>query len=73
MDKFKAIRMVAAVGDIECKTLKERNEWKKRMITAGLGQAIIWPDDWELLLEEVKAERLEKALNVLKTPLLRSV
>lgn len=58
------IKMVCAFGDIINTEQKEKNDWKKRMINAGLeNRGISFPDDWETLTEEEKANRLDGALN----------
>lgn len=62
---FKAVAMVAAMGDIFCNTPKERNDWKKRMMTAGL-PGISFPDNFDELPEEERERRLNSALEVLK-------
>jgi len=59
---FKAVGMVAAFGNIFCQTLKEKNDWKLRMIKAGMGNGLILPDDWDTLSEEVKAKRLDAVI-----------
>jgi len=63
---FKSTAMVAMMGDIFCKDKKESNDWKARMIKAGLGQGIQMPDDWDELDEETKELRLNKVITELK-------
>lgn len=61
------IAMVASLGDIFGKNQKEKNDWKTRMLKAGLGdKGLIMPDDWDSLPEEVKEARLNGALSQLK-------
>lgn len=64
---FKSIAMVAKMGDIFGQTPKEKNDWKERMLKAGLGDmGLIMPDDWEELDEETKQARLDAVINHLK-------
>jgi len=69
---LKAIAMVAKLGDIfhadkAGGTITTRNDWKARMLKAGLGNSgLIMPDDWDSLPEEVKEARLNGALSQLK-------
>jgi len=62
---FKAIGMVARMGDIIAKTPKEKNVWKTRMLKAGLGnQGLEIPEDWESLPEKTKTARLNKVIDL---------
>jgi hypothetical protein len=54
---FKALSMVCAVGQLECKTLKEQNAWDLRMLKAS-GLPLDFPADFDSLPEEEKARRL---------------
>ena len=69
---LKAIAMVAKLGDIfhadkAGGNITTRNDWKARMLKAGLeGRGLIMPDDWDSLPEEVKEARLNGALAQLK-------
>jgi hypothetical protein len=49
--------MVAKMGEIFGKDKKESNDWKKRMLKAGLPEHDI-PDDWDSLSEDEKERRL---------------
>jgi len=65
---LKTVGAVAMMGDIiGGKTLKEKNIWKKRMLSAGLkNRGLNFPDDWEGSVSEVeKKKRLNKALKEL--------
>jgi len=63
--KFKSIGMIASLGEIFCDNQKEKNDWKARMIKAGLGnKGFTMPDDWETLDEGTKQERLDKVINL---------
>ena len=57
---MKTVGMVAALGSIFCDTPKEQNDWKLRMIKAGLEPSgLSIPDDWDTLTEEEKTRRLD--------------
>ena len=63
---FNTIGMVAGLGDLYGKTKKEKNEWKLRMIKAGLGnRGFQVPDDWDTLSEDEKEKRLDNVIKVL--------
>jgi hypothetical protein len=63
---FNTIAMAAKMGDIFGQTLKEKNDWKARMLKAGLGgSGLEMPEDWESLDEETKKARLDAAIGVL--------
>jgi hypothetical protein len=57
--QFGHIGAIASLGEIYGKTPKEKNEWKLRMIKAGLGKGFSVPDDWDSLSEEEKGRRLD--------------
>jgi hypothetical protein len=62
-EQFKSVAMVAAVGDIFGKTLKEKNDWKTRMLKAGFGdKGLEMPEDWDTLSEVEKKKRLNKTI-----------
>jgi hypothetical protein len=56
--------MTAALGDLFCDTPKCANDWKKRMINTVPG--IQFPDDFDDLPEDVKAERLDGVIEQMK-------
>lgn len=61
-----SIAMVAKMGDIFGKTQKEKNDWKARMLKAGLeNKGLIMPDDWDQLNEKTKQTRLDKVIEEL--------
>jgi len=64
---MKSVGAVAMMGDIFAKTTKEKNAWKKRMLSAGLkNKGLNFPDDWESnVSEKEKKKRLDNALRVL--------
>jgi hypothetical protein len=59
--RFGTIANIAKMGDILGDTQKEKNDWKKRMIKAGLPELNI-PEDWETLSEDEKEKRLNKVI-----------
>ena len=62
---FKSTSMVAKLGDVFCDTKKEKNDWKTRMLKAGLGhKGLSIPDDWDSLDEKTKEERLNKVIEL---------
>jgi hypothetical protein len=64
---LKMIAGIAKLGEILCQGKKESNDWKKRMLTAGLeGKGLIMPDDWDELSEETKEARLNGAIKTLQ-------
>lgn len=64
---LKSIGMVAQFGEVFCDNQKDKNDWKVRMLKAGLGNSLSIPDDWEELSEEEKQKRLDKVIDVLRT------
>ena len=66
MSALKSVGLVAALGDIFGKNPKEKNDWKARMLKAGLGsKGLIMPDDWDTLTETEKSVRLNGAIEQL--------
>jgi len=64
--EFGAIGAIAMLGDMFGKTQKESNDWKARMLKAGLeNKGLIMPDDWETLSEDDKEARLNAVINCL--------
>lgn len=62
-----ATAAIAALGDIFGKSQKEKNDWKERMLKAGLGNSgLIMPDDWDTLSEDEKERRLNGAIQSLQ-------
>jgi hypothetical protein len=60
---FKTVSAIAKMGDILCQGQKEKNDWKARMIKAGLGdKGLIMPEDWDSLDEDTKESRLNMVL-----------
>lgn len=64
--KFGAVAMVAALGDILHVDQESKNNWKKRMLEAGLGAAgLQMPADWNELSEDEKQTRLDAVIKEL--------
>lgn len=63
---FGAVVMAAKMGEILTDNKAEANKWKVRMMKAGLGENVSFPDDWDTLSEEEKERRLNGALDQLK-------
>jgi len=58
---------VAQMGNILGKDQKEKNDWKARMLKAGLGnKGLDMPEDWDTLDEDTKQARLDAAIGFLK-------
>lgn len=66
-DHLKTVSTVMALGDIFGSTQAERNDWKARMLKAGLdGRGLIMPDDWDQLDEDTKTRRLDAVIETLQ-------
>jgi hypothetical protein len=60
---FKTVAMVAKMGEFFGNTQKEKNDWKARMLKAGLSnQGLIMPEDWDTLDENTKTTRLNAVI-----------
>ena len=65
-NSLKTIAMVAKMGEIFGANQKEKNDWKARMLKAGLeSKGLIMPDDWNTLSEDEKEKRLNRAIEQL--------
>lgn len=65
--ELKTVAMVASLGSLFSNDRKEANDWKTRMIKAGLeGKGLIMPDDWDSLSEEEKERRLNSLIAFMK-------
>ena len=63
---LKSIAMVAMMGDILTDNREDANDWKERMLKAGLPEgAITMPEDWKELSEVEKQRRLDGAIKAL--------
>lgn len=65
MESLGAIGTIAKLGEIFTDNKKDNNNWKKRMLKAGLGEGVDLPDDFDDLPEEEKERRLNGAINIL--------
>jgi hypothetical protein len=64
---LRSVGLVMALGDLFTTTKKDANDWKARMLKAGLGnKGLIMPDDWDTLDEATKEARLNGAIAQLK-------
>jgi len=66
MDILRLVGTVAKMGELFSRDTQDRNNWKARMMKAGLGEMVIFPDDWDTLSEDEKERRLNEALAELK-------
>ena len=65
-NSLKTVAMIANLGNVFGKTQKEKNDWKARMLKAGLeNKGLIMPDDWDNLDEATKEARLNGAIEQL--------
>lgn len=65
-DGLKSIAWAARLGDILTDSKKESNDWKARMLMAGLStQGLQMPEDWDTLTEEEKTKRLDGAIEAI--------
>jgi len=66
-EDFNTIKTIATLGEIFHKgNQKAINDWKAKMIKAGLGnRGLIMPEDWATLSEDEKERRLNGAISVL--------
>ena len=67
-EQLKVVGAIAKMGEILCSgDKKATNDWKARMLKAGLeGKGLIMPEDWDQLSEEDKEARLNGAIAQLK-------
>jgi hypothetical protein len=61
---FGIVSAVAKLGEIFCDNQKDKNDWKKRMLQAGL-PALDVPEDWDTLSEDEKERRLNGVIGIL--------
>jgi len=61
--QFRRTAAVAKLGEIFGTTQKEKNDWKARMLKAGLAnKGLQMPEDWNTLTEEEKQKRLDAVI-----------
>jgi len=67
MGHLRTIAAVVALGEVfHAGDAKASNDWKTRMLRAGLeGRGLIMPDDWDTLTEAEKTRRLDGAIKQL--------
>jgi len=58
---FRTTSMVAKMGELFCDNQKDKNDWKKRMLKAGI-QGLDIPEDWDSLDEDTKEARLNAVI-----------
>jgi hypothetical protein len=64
---FSSVALVAKMGDIFGQTKKASNDWKKRLLLAGLeNKGLTMPDDWDTLSENEKEKRLNGVIEHLE-------
>ncbi len=65
--EFGTIASIAKLGELFAPDQKSQNDWKKRMLTAGLeNKGLIIPEDWDTLDENDKQARLDGVIATLK-------
>jgi hypothetical protein len=65
--EFGRIGALAQMGEIMGRNTKEKNDWKERMLKAGLGnKGLQMPEDWDSLSEETKEARLNAVIGQMK-------
>lgn len=63
LQHMKNVAFAAKVGEIFCDDQKSKNDWKMRMLKAGLeSKGLSFPDDWDSLTEDEKERRLNGSL-----------
>ena len=63
---FKTVAMVAKMGEVLATGQKAKNDWKARMLKAGLqDKGLIMPEDWDSLSEDTKQARLDGVIKML--------
>ena len=64
--ELKTVAGIAKLGEIFCKTKQQKNDWKARMLKAGLeNKGLIMPEDWNELSENEKEKRLNGVIGQL--------
>jgi hypothetical protein len=58
---FKTIGAIAKIGEVLTDNQADSNDWKARMLKAGLPQLDV-PSDWDSLSEDEKERRLNKVI-----------
>lgn len=63
--RFNRVAMIAKMGELLTENQAQANDWKARMLKAGIGEALDMPADWSTLSEDEKQSRLDKAIQAL--------
>lgn len=64
--EFGTIATITMLGDVFGNDQKQKNDWKTRMLKAGLEhKGSIMPDDWNELNENEKENRLNKVIEAM--------
>jgi hypothetical protein len=63
-DFYNTVGMIAKIGNVIADTKSEKNDWKLRMIKAGM-PGIEVPEDWDTLSEEEKETRLNYVISLM--------
>jgi hypothetical protein len=54
------------MGELFCDNQKDKNDWKVRMLKAGLeNKGLIMPEDWNTLDEDTKQARLDGVIKIM--------
>jgi hypothetical protein len=65
--QLNTVANVALLGEIFGSTQKEKNDWKARMLKAGLeNKGLEMPEDWDALSEAEKQRRLDGVIKIMK-------
>jgi len=64
---FEIVSKIAKLGEIMTTTQKDSNDWKARMLKAGLPD-LEMPSDWNSLDEDTKTARLNAVIKVCSNP-----
>jgi len=66
MRGLRSVGLIAALGGILNTEKKSANDWKARMLQAGLGgHGLVMPEDWDTLDEDTKEARLDAVIKEL--------
>lgn len=64
---FKTTSVIAQLGNLFCDNQKDKNDWKARMIKAGIGnRGLEMPEDWDTLDENTKQARLDGIIKIMR-------
>jgi hypothetical protein len=65
-DFYKTVGMIAKIGNVIADTQKDKNDWKLRMIKAGVPEMSL-PEDWNTLPEDEKESRLNNIIEFMNS------